>query len=147
MGVIASAVALLSSRQVAVCPDGVGEGGPSGMTDDSVFRILAGEHLPDGVASEIEFLKFFRHLLRASDDDTGANGTDVRVVCWLAPGSVRHHIVVRDSCTGHMCCRVEIALAMEVVPLDLDSHADHLSRLLTAALNLARLQEPPEDDA
>ncbi len=111
------------------------------MADESRLRILAGEHLPDGVASEVEFLAFFRNLLRASADGVEAQETEVRMVCWLVSGSVRHHVVVRDSRTGHMCCRFELAIAMPVAPPDLDRHADHLSGLLTAALNPDRLPE------
>ena len=84
------------------------------MTDDSRLRILASEHLPDGVASEIEFLEFFRHLLRATGNDLEAQETQVRVVCWLVPGSVHHYIVVRESRTGRLRCRLEIAIAARV---------------------------------
>ena len=102
------------------------------MTQDSRVRILAGEHLPDGVASQREFLEFFRHLLRASADDFEATGTEVRVVCWLAPDSVQHYIVVRESGTGQVCCRLEIA--RQVSPTELDRHANDLARLLGEAL-------------
>jgi hypothetical protein len=115
------------------------------MTDDSRLRILASEHLPDGVASEIEFLEFFRHLLRAMGNDLEAQGAQVRVVCWLVPGSVHHYIVVRESRTGRLRCRLEIAIAARVSPGELDRHATHLARIMGEALNLACIPLPPDD--
>jgi hypothetical protein len=114
------------------------------MTEGRRVRILAGEHLPDGVASQREFLEFFRHLLRASADDFEATGTEVRVVCWLAPDSVQHYIVVRDSDTGRVCCRLEVAIAARVCPAELDRHATDLARVLGEALNLSRFPPPPD---
>ena len=127
------------------CRNGLGASGASTMTEDSRMRILAGEHLPDGVASQREFLEFFRHLLRASADDFQATGTEVRVVCWLAPGGVQHHVIVRDSCTGQLGCGFEIAIAMLVSPAELDRHASDLARVLGEALNLSRFPRPPDD--
>jgi hypothetical protein len=115
------------------------------MTEESRVRILAGEHLPDGVASEREFLEFFRHLLRASADDFDVMAATVRVVCWLDPTGVGHHIVVRDSCTGRLCCRLEIAIATQVSPPELDRHANDLARLLGEALNFQRSPLPPNE--
>ena len=115
------------------------------MAEESRFRVLAGEHLPDGVASQVEFLEFFRHLLRASADDVDVKRTEVRVVCWLAPDSVQHYIVVRDSGTGRVCCRLEIAIAARVSPTELDRHATDLARVLGEALNLSRFPRPPDD--
>lgn len=113
------------------------------MAEQSRFRVLAGEHLPDGVASQVEFLEFFRHLLRASADEVDVKRTEVRVVSWLVASSVRHHIVVRDSDTGRMCCRFEIAIAMRISPAELDRHATDLARLLGEALNLNCCALPP----
>jgi hypothetical protein len=123
----------------------------SAVSEDRRLRILAEEHLPDGVASQVEFLAFFRHLLRASADDFESTGMEVRVVCWLVASTVRHYVVVRDRGTGQMCCRLEIGVAMRVAPPDLDHHANQVSGLLTAALNLDRSadssRESPDDDA
>lgn len=105
------------------------------MTESSRLRVLAGEHLHDGVVSPAEFLEFFGHLLRASDDDAGVPETDVRVVCWLTPGSVHHHVAVRERRTGRLCSRLEFVIAMDVSPADLDRHANDLARVLTEALN------------
>jgi hypothetical protein len=115
------------------------------MTEDGRFRILAGEHLPDGVASQTEFLDFFRHLLRASGDRLDAQETEVRVVCWLIPDGVHHHIAIRARCTGRLCCRFEAAIAMRVNPPELDRHANDLARLLSEALNPQSSPPPPRE--
>jgi hypothetical protein len=119
--------------------------GAVGMSDDSRLRVLAGEHLPDGIASQSEFLAFFRHLLQASRDQPEAQTSDVRVVSWCVPGGVRHHVTVRDGGTGRACCRIEIEIDMHVAPADLDGHATDLARLLSEALNLDGCLPPPND--
>jgi hypothetical protein len=104
------------------------------MTEETRFRILAGEHLPDGVASEAEFLEFFRCLLRAPGDRLAAQEVDVRVLCWCVPDGVCHCVLLRESQTGRLCCHIEIAIAMQVCPADLDHHASALASLLSEAV-------------
>jgi hypothetical protein len=119
--------------------------GAAGMSDESRLRVLAGEHLPDGVASQPEFLAFFRHLLQASRDGLEVQKSEVRVICWCVPGGVHHHVIVRDVGTGRACCRLGIEVDMHVPPAELDGHATDLARLLSEALNLEGCVPPPND--